>query len=197
MRDCSHCKMNPENMDLYEEYYDFSSENLAFLERKFQNLQIKQYSEIPKAGADATIIEEEEDNEDDWEDCSDEESENETEILEEKPKEIQEKKAGEKTQNKNEKFVLVDGYWRPLKQKLLTTKFQQSQISRNEKGEMVLPNGDILGHRKYAKYYKQNMHDLVRRKEELIFALTCRAQRENSGTRELVAGGKISTALNR
>ena len=194
MRDCSHCKMNPDKMDYFEEFYDFSNENLAFLERKLKNLQVKPFSDIPQEGTESStqkpdkIIEE---NEEEWEDCSDEE------ILEEKPVVKEEKLESVESTKKDEKFVLVDGYWRPLKQKLLTSKFQKNQISRNEKGEMVLPNGDIVGHRKYLKYYKQNMHDLVRRKNELIFALTNRAQKQSSEERQLANAGKMSTTLSR
>ena len=187
--------MNPDKMDYFEEFYDFSNENLAFLERKLKNLQVRQYSEIPQEGTQSSaqkpnkIIEE---NEEEWEDFSDDE------ILEDKPIIKEEKSESEEcTTQKDEKFVLVEGYWRPLKQKLLTTKFQKNQISRNEKGEMVLPNGDIVGHRKYLKYYKQNMHDLVRRKNELIFALTNRAQKESSEERQLASAGKMSTTLSR
>lgn len=175
MRDASHCKMNPELMDMVEGFYDYSTENLEFLQKKFENLQIKKLSEInnkPKELTNTeTHIEEEE-----WED---EEilSEGELEVLGEHDTIIENSKGRNKS-SKEVDYVLVKGYWRPLKDKLLTSKFQVGLIESNDKGELILPGGDIIGNKKFAKYYKQNMHDSVKRKDELIKAITHREMRK-------------------
>jgi hypothetical protein len=162
MRDMGHCKMNPEAMDLVDEFYDYSEENLKFLQRKFDNLQIKLKNEIETNKSEEVIIEE-----DEWEDCDSEEEE---EILEEKIGQENETKKEEE----DEQYVLIRGYWHPLRDKIVTSKFIRDNLEINDKEEVVLPNGKILGNRKYAKYYKQNMVEIVRKKSEIIRALAYR-----------------------
>ena len=160
-------------MDLVEKYYDYSAQNLEYLQKKFEKLQMKKKSEIGQeepAQVPENTSEMIAEEEGEWEDC---ESENE-EIKEEKEKKDVEASEPILKEEDNEIYVLVKGYWRPLKDKLLTNKFQKSMIDSNENGELVLPNGDIIGHKKYARYYKQNMSDIMKKKNELIKAITNR-----------------------
>jgi pre-60S factor REI1 len=172
--------MNPEAIDLVDEFYDYSAENLDFLQRKFDNLQIKNKNDIQQNEEEKNEIIEE----DEWEDY---ESESEDEI-EEKKDEIEEKKdeKEEKKEDENEKYVLIRGYWHPLKDKIVTSKFIKDNLDLNDKEEVVLPGGRILGHKKYAKYYKQNMVEVVKKKSEIVRALAYRemqmVNRKEGGT---------------
>ena len=200
MRDRGHCKMNPEAIDLVDEFYDYSEENLAFLQRKFDNLQVKMKNEIEQKGKEGDVIEEE----DEWEDCDSEigSEDDENEVI----KEEKDEKNGEKIEKneqklekkdkkiekneekieKNEEYVLIRGYWHPLKDKIITSKFIKDNLDINDNDEVVLPGGKILGHKKYSKYYKQNMVEIVKKKSEIVRALAYREMsvinKQNNGT---------------
>ena len=173
MRDLGHCKMNPESIDLVDEFYDYSEQNLNFLQKQFDDLQVKKKGEI-KQVIPKTV---EEENEEEWEDCD---TEDEMEEIEEEKRE--DSKGGEE----DEQYVLIRGYWHPLKDKIVTKKFIRENLNMNDKEEVILPGGKILGHRKYTKYYKQNMVEVVRKKSEIIKALAYRemerANRSSNGT---------------
>lgn len=163
MRDVGHCKMNPEKMDLVDEFYDYSEANLAFLQRKFDQLEVRTKREI-HAPKQEPICEKEEDE---WEDCESEE---------EAPQEEK-----EPVDEDDEQYVLIRGYWHPLSDKIVDSKFIKEHLQVNDKGEVVLPGGKILGHRKYAKYYKQNVVQMVRKKSELVRALAYREMERGAG----------------
>lgn len=153
MRDAGHCKMNPESIHLVDEFYDYSASNLEFLQRKFDDLDVRTKREVESKVQE--VIRETE--EDEWEDC---ESEDDGQPQEPAQSE--------------EQYVLIRGYWHPLRDKIVDSRFIRDNLELNDKDEVVLKNGRILGHRKYAKYYRQNMVQVVRKKSELIRALTHR-----------------------
>lgn len=191
MRDSAHCKMNPEAIDLVDEYYDYSQENLAFLQNKFDKLQIMTKTEIKKKKENdekikesKKIIQEEGEDEDEWEDYD---SEEEKEDKEDKP----EKK------DKEEQYVLIRGYWHPLKDKIITKKFIKNNLEINEKDEVVLPGGKILGHRKYMKYYKQNMVEIVKKKSEIIKALAYREMNQGNSNGSITKYESVIKTLER
>jgi pre-60S factor REI1 len=158
--------MHPESIEMLDEYYDYSSENLAFLQNKFDNLQIKTKAEIGKTQGEVTPVKEE--DEDEWEDY---ESDEEVEEVKESKEDV---KGQKEETDENEQYVLIRGYWHPLKDKIVTKKFIKDGLELNDKDEVVLPGGKILGHKKYSKYYKQNMVEVVRKKSEIIKALAFR-----------------------
>lgn len=157
MRDVGHCKMNPESIHLVDEFYDYSASNLEFLQRKFDDLDVRTKREV-ESKVQEVICETEEDE---WEDCESEDDD-------EQPQEATQ------SEEQEEQYVLIRGYWHPLRDKIVDSKFIRDNLELNDKDEVVLKNGRILGHRKYAKYYKQNMVQIVRKKSELIRALTHR-----------------------
>lgn len=161
--------MHPESIEMLDEYYDYSSQNLAFLQKKFDNLQIKTKAEIGQTQGNVTVVKEE--DEDEWEDY---ESEEELEEIEENKEKEGKEEIGEIKEDEDEQYVLIRGYWHPLKDKIVTKKFIKEGLELNDKDEVVLPGGRILGHKKYAKYYKQNMVEVVRKKSEIIKALAYR-----------------------
>lgn len=151
--------MNPEAIDLVDQFYDYSEQNLAFLQNKFDSLEIKTKTEIERTQKKEHKIEEE--DEDEWE-----EYESEEEQKEESPKE--------------EQYVLIRGFWHPLKDKIINKKFIKNSLEINEKDEVLLPGGKILGHRKYRKYYKQNMVEIVKKKSDIVKALAYREMNQGS-----------------
>lgn len=184
MRDSAHCKMNPEAIDLVDEYYDYSKQNLEFLQNQFDKVKIMTKTEIENKKEnkieeikEIKEIEEpneaiEEENEEEWEDYDSEEEKDEKEL--------------EEVPEQEEQYVLIKGYWHPLKDKLITKKFIKENLEINEKDEVLLKGGKILGHRKYAKYYRQNMVEIVKKKSEIIRALAYRemerANKNSNGT---------------
>lgn len=187
MRDSAHCKMNPEAIDLVDEYYDYSKQNLEFLQNQFDKVKIMTKTEIENKKEnkieeikEIKEIEEpneaiEEENEEEWEDYDSEEE-----------KEEKDEKELEEVPEQEEQYVLIKGYWHPLKDKLITKKFIKENLEINEKDEVLLKDGKILGHRKYAKYYRQNMVEIVKKKSEIIRALAYRemerANKNSNGT---------------
>ena len=187
MRDSAHCKMNPEAIDLVDEYYDYSKQNLEFLQNQFDKVKIMTKTEIENKKEnkieeikEIKEIEEpneaiEEENEEEWEDYDSEEE-----------KDEKDEKELEEVPEQEEQYVLIKGYWHPLKDKLITKKFIKENLEINEKDEVLLKDGKILGHRKYAKYYRQNMVEIVKKKSEIIRALAYRemerANKNSNGT---------------
>lgn len=175
--------MNPESIHLLDEYYDYSNDNLAFLQKRFDRLQIKTKGEIEQnQEKPAAVVEE-----DEWEDCD---TEDEEDVIDEEKSEGSEREGNahshdhEHESKEDDQYVLIRGYWYPLKDKIVDKKFIKEGLEINDNDEVVLPGGRILGHKKYAKYYKQNMVEIVKKKSELIQALAYRemGRLEKQGT---------------
>lgn len=169
MRDVGHCKMRPEAIDSVEAYYDYSAENLAFLQRKFDRLEIKTKTEIAGGVPDAIC----ENDEDEWEDCDSGDEAGPAPGA-----------GSEETgaPGADEQYVLIRGFWHPLQDKIVSSSFIREHLRTNDKDEAVLPGGKILGHRKFAKYYRQNVTQSVLRKSELVRAIAFReAERRGPG----------------
>jgi len=139
MIDKGHCFMKTENFDEYYKFYDFSKS----LEEMRNKMYIGDADEPLKEG-EAYYEYESGDDEDDehWESDGEDDIEEEDEEGEDGEKLEKKKEAAEGEENEEKKPRRVYRY-KVRKVKVL------------DSGEIQLPNGTILGHRKYRHLYKQ------------------------------------------
>lgn len=162
MKDMGHCMINPDFISDYKQFYDYTDDNMAFLEKYFVCVGENKEAEVaiyePKdnlKNIDLKIEGEEDD--DDWEDLDEEDAEWESE-------EPNLDKVNASSENRKEeaptywfKKVKIGEMILDLSSEFHFRNFMINNSKKTEIGEIVLPNQKTIGNRKYAAYYKQNI----------------------------------------
>lgn len=148
MLEAGHCLMNPDFLSVFSQFYDYS-DALAKAKEKYGELRA-QKEEVTAAGAAKTSGEEEA-GEDGWVDIEDED-----ELPEDK------KKGREAGKGKMEAKRVTRSEWK---------QFIQKQFTKNELGELVLPDNRVLGIRAFQRYYNQPANGSPFQREYYLRAL--------------------------
>ncbi len=160
-----HCMMNPDYLHDYDDFYDYSEENMKIIQKYLvdeeaaKNLKnvVGFKVEHKEDNKDGKIKEEE--NEEEWEELSDEEG---------KPK----KRQGEKHQGVSEDgHIILNGNLIDPKKKHNLRQFFVRKVTINHLGELVLPNNKVLGNKKYKVFYNQRFRDHELERQHLVRAL--------------------------
>ncbi|CAK71554.1 unnamed protein product (macronuclear) [Paramecium tetraurelia] len=151
MLDKGHCFMPQQEYKVLSKYYNFEEKLLGILaEQKEQQLQIEakkqqlQLKQEQKEDQQDKKVENQVEEEGDWEDDEDLDldSDEEEEDLKLKQKQTDDLQTDEQLRQKR------------LKQ--LLKQISKHKATLTKTGELLLPDGKLLGHRDYRKYYKQN-----------------------------------------
>ncbi|CAD8065488.1 unnamed protein product [Paramecium sonneborni] len=153
MLDKGHCFMPQQEYKVLSKYYNFEEKLLGILaEQKEQQLQIEAKKQQLQLKQEQKFDENEKKNdiqvedEGDWED---DEDENEFSDDDDNDEDL-------KLKQKQTDELQTDEELRQKRLKQLLKQISKHKATLTKTGELLLPDGKLLGHRDYRKYYKQN-----------------------------------------
>jgi len=147
MMDKGHCFMKTDDFDEYHRYYDFSKS----LDDMHNKMYLGDVNEPLKEGEEYLEMESDDEEDNGWEDVDEADEDEEEEEEDEEGKADGEKEEGE-GEVKEEKEKKVKRVYR----------YKVRKVKVLENGEIQLPNGRILGHRKYRHLYRQYYRERLR-----------------------------------
>jgi len=158
MIDKGHCFMKTEEFDEYYKFYDFTDE-LAAVRNKLLIADDKE--PLKEDEAYLEMVSGDEDSEDDeWEDADEDEDEDEDD--EEDGKVKDDATAAKEMEITDEKEIKE-------KKEKRVHRFKVKKVKVLSTGEIQLPNGRILGHRKYNDLYKQYYREKIRQDQNKLY----------------------------
>lgn len=155
MTGVGHCMMNPDYLADFDEFYDYSAENLQLIQKYLvvgEQARARPDVVAVNVGGPAEITEE-----DEWVEVSGDETE---------PRKPERPMSGGVDGK-----VLVDGRLIDPRQKHNLRQFFVRRTTANHLGELVLPNSKVLGSRKYRLYYRQRFRDNLLERQHLLRVL--------------------------
>lgn len=161
-----HCMMNPDYLHDYDDFYDYSEENMRIIQKYLvdeeaaKNLKnvmaVKVEHKDEKKEFDIK-----EENEDEWVEMSDDDQGHSQ----------QRAKKTAKLPTVDGEHIVLDGNLIDPKKKYNLRQFFVRKVTVNHLGELVLPNNKVLGNKKYKVFYNQRFRDNQLEKQHLIRAL--------------------------
>ncbi len=168
MTSLGHCMMNQDYLHDYDDFYDYSEENMKIIQKYIINENdVKGQKNVvgfKVEHKDKTEGEKIEEEDEEWIELSEDETEK-------GQKRFKKRRDGEKDENGN---VILDGNLIDPKKKHNLRQFFVKKVTINHLGELVLPNNKVLGNRKYKIYYNQRYRENYLEKQNLIKALQSR-----------------------